>query len=127
MKKFAFFLFRIFLLLLVPGFVPVATVDAYGQELVTHGWSGELRDDSGARVDGGTVRLLGSHGEIVATTSADGTFRFAGLVADKYSLVVVIGGVEHRFPGTLELSAESVPMVVSVSKAGVVSVASRTE
>jgi hypothetical protein len=95
------------------------------QELVTHGWSGELRDEAGARIDGGSVRLLGRQGEIVAKTSLDGTFRFAGLAADKYTLVVVIGGVEHRYAKTLELSAESQPMVVTVSKAGEVSVAAR--
>ncbi len=109
------------------AFPPLDGVDAVGQELVTHGWSGELRDDTGARVDGATVRLLGGHGEIVATTSADGTFRFVGLASDKYTLVVVVGGVEHRYPGTLELSAESLPTVISVLKSGEVRVASRAE
>ena len=127
MKKLAVLLFRIFLLVLMPGLFPVDAADAFGQELVTHGWSGELRDGNGARIDGGTVRLLGGHGEIVATTSADGTFRFAGLAADKYTMVVVIAGVEHRYAGTLELSTESLPMVVTVAKSGEVKVASRPE
>ena len=127
MKKSAFFLLRILLLALMPGFFPVNVVDVYGQELVTHGWSGELRDEAGTRVDGGKLRLISSHGEIVATTSADGTFRFAGLAADKYRLVVVTAGVEHRYPGTLELSAESLPMVVFLSKSGEVRVTSRAE
>jgi hypothetical protein len=124
MQRSRFFLFLIFLFAGMPdSFVP----EGFGQELVTHGWSGELRDESGSPVEGATVRLLGSHGEVAATTTQDGAFRFAALTPDKYTLMVMIAGVEHSYTGTLELSAESVPMVVMVSKAGTVRVVSRQE
>ena len=124
MKELALLVLRISVLVLMAG---CFLADAVGQEFVTHGWSGELRDDRGAGIDGGTIRLLGGHGEMVATTSADGAFRFVGLAADKYALSIVVGGVEHRYPGTLELSAESLPSVILVSKSGEVRVASRAE
>jgi hypothetical protein len=129
MKKLALLVLRVFFLVLVPGLFPfdrIGAADAYGQELVVHGWSGELRNDKGEPVLNGSIRLIGAHGEVVANTSDAGAFRFVGLAADKYTLVVVIGGVEHRYPETLELSAESLPMVVTVSKSGKVRVVSRT-
>jgi len=124
MQKTAFVLFLLISLVQFPASL---TRSARGQELVTHGWSGELRGDGGARIDGGSLRLLGSHGEVVARTSPDGTFRFAGLAADHYTLVVVIAGIEHRYAKALNLSAESLPMIVTVSKTGEVTVAARPE
>ncbi len=114
---------KLLLLLLLFAVQP----NVFCQELVTHGWKGELRNDLGDSIKAASVRLTGKHGEIVATTSDDGTFRFPDLAADRYALDVVVDGVSRHYAQPLDLSAESLPSIVTVSSQGIVAVASQPE
>jgi hypothetical protein len=94
----------------------------YAQELATHSWRGVLHNDAGASVATATIRLAGKNGEFVSGTLADGSFRFPDLAPGKYELDVVVDGINHRYSGLLELSAESPPAIVIISRQGTLSV-----
>ena len=114
---------RIFLVLL--AFLPLFPLR--GQELITHAWKGVVRNASGQPVGAAAVHLIGKGGDLVATTSDDGTFQFSGLAADSYTLDVAIAGTDHRYAEPLALSAASPSAIVSLSAQGTISFAFQTE
>jgi hypothetical protein len=99
----------------------------YAQELATHSWRGVLRNDAGASVQTTTIHLAGKNGEFVSGTSADGSFRFPDLAPGRYELDVVVDGIDHRYTEPLELSAESPPAVVILTRLGALSISFPTE
>jgi hypothetical protein len=103
-------------------FVLSQVLSFHGQELVTHAWRGVLRDEAGASIKGAEVHLKGPRGELVAQTAEDGSFRFAGFVADKYRLSVAIAGTTSKHDEPLDLVPDSGLATVTVAKDGAVSV-----
>jgi hypothetical protein len=99
----------------------------YAQELATHSWSGVLRNDAGAPIKTATIRLAGKNGEVISDTSADGSFRFPDLAPGGYEFHVIVGGTDHRYAAVLELSAESPPAMVTLSKQDTLLVSFRSE
>jgi hypothetical protein len=99
----------------------------YAQELATHSWRGVLRNDAGASVQTTTIHLAGENGEFVSGTSADGSFRFPDLAPGRYELDVVVDGIDYRYTEPLELSAESPPAVVILTRLGALSISFPTE
>ena len=92
------------------------------QQLVAHAWRGVLLDQAGAPIKNADVHLTGSHGELIAHTAEDGSFRFAGFVADSYRLSVVVAGATSRHDEPLNLAPESGLATVTVSKDGAVAI-----
>ena len=92
------------------------------QELVSHAWRGVLLDEAGAPVKGAEIHLAGPQGELVAPTAEDGSFRFAGFVADSYRLSVVIAGTTSRHAEPLQLAPASGITTVTVAKDGAVAI-----
>jgi hypothetical protein len=93
-----------------------------GQELVTRTWKGTLRSEAGAALGGAQIHLIGEHGESVADTNADGAFQFPNLPANGYQLTVVVAGIGHSYPQSLDLSADSPPVTIVVTAKGTVTV-----
>ena len=97
----------------------------YSQQ-ATSDWRGVLRDADGAPIKSASVHLTGSHGELVADISEEGSFRFPTVTPGSYSLAVVIAGVVHRSTELVALKATSSPAIVTVSSQGAVSVSYQT-
>ncbi len=93
-----------------------------GQELTTRSWRGVLHNADGAPIQSASIHLIGGHGEMVAETAADGSFRFPNLPPGSYQLAVVIGGVGHDYATPLDLTTDAAPVVVTLSPQGTVSV-----
>src|ERR1700760_2770430 len=69
-------------------------------------WSGHLRDNAGKPVNGAVIKLHSANAgrEYTATTGADGSFDFAVLPADRYSLSILVADKQWdaAFPLTID-------------------------
>jgi hypothetical protein len=97
------------------------------RKLATRSWRGVLRNDAGASVKAATIHLAGKNGEFVSGTLPDGSFRFPDLAPGRYELDVVVDQIDHRYTEPLELSAESPPAVVILTRLGALSISFPTE
>src|SRR5258708_4466272 len=71
----------------------VLLASAIGSALSTASWSGVLNDVAGTPVGRAVISLHAVGGrDYVATTTADGKFAFAGIVAGDYAVSVTSGG-----------------------------------
>jgi hypothetical protein len=93
-----------------------------GQELSSHVWQGILRNPDGAPIQGAVIHLIGGHGELVANTTADGSFQFPNPPPGHYQLSVVVDGTGHTYAKPIELNPDSVPVLITLSQQGTVSV-----
>lgn len=109
-------------IVLVVLFLLLRVIFLPGQELVSHAWSGVLRDDKGAPIPHASVELTGEHGELTAQTAEDGSFRIVGLAAGRYTLAVATDGTKRSDAEALDLTPDSAPVVVTVAKDGSVAV-----
>jgi hypothetical protein len=64
------------------------------------------------------IHLIGGHGELVASTGADGKFAFSEFPSGDYAVAVVLGGREVAYLKTLRLSAVSSPSGLTVASGG---------
>jgi Carboxypeptidase regulatory-like domain len=81
-------------------------------------WKGALSDASGRPVGSAEIHLIGGHGELVARTSADGSFAFSEIPSGDYEVAVVVGGREVAYLKALHLSAISSPSRLTIASGG---------
>jgi hypothetical protein len=91
------------------------------QQLSTRLWKGVLHDSAGAPIRDAEIHLIGGHGELVAQTQADGSFQFAN-PPGSYQLSVVVAGVAHNAPASIDLTPDSLPAIITLDQQGTVTV-----
>ena len=72
----------------------------------------------GRPVRSAEIHLIGGHGELVASTAADGRFAFSELPSGDYEVVVVLGGREIAYRKAFHLSAISSPSRLTLASGG---------
>jgi hypothetical protein len=92
------------------------------QELSSRAWKGTLHRDDQSPINAAEIHLTGGHGELVATTDANGAFGFPNLPANSYQLMVVVNGIGHSYSQPLDLAADSIPSSIILSTKGAVTV-----
>ncbi|WP_353069701.1 TonB-dependent receptor [Tunturibacter empetritectus] len=96
------------------------------QELTTRYWGGTLQNETGASIDGATIRLVAKQGELSSKTSADGSFQLPNPAPGDYMLeVTTADGILHRSVEPLKLKAGSPQAIVTLSAEGAISVVFR--
>jgi hypothetical protein len=92
------------------------------QQLSTRSWRGVIQTSGGAPIEGAEIHLSGGHGELVASSHADGGFEFPAPPVGNYRLTVVVDGVGHSYAPTVELTADLAAATILLSAQGVVEV-----
>ena len=81
-------------------------------------WKGTLTDAFGRPVRSAEIHVIGGHGELVASTVADGSFAFSEVPSGNYEVAVVLGGREVGHLKALHLSATSSPSRLTLASGG---------
>jgi Carboxypeptidase regulatory-like domain len=80
-------------------------------------WNGVLTDASGSPVRSVDIHVVGTTGELVARTAANGSFEFAQLPSGDYEIVIVRDGREVAYR-KVHLSATSSPPRLTLAAGG---------
>ena len=75
-------------------------------------------DAFGRPVRSAEIHVIGGHGELVASTVADGSFAFSEVPSGNYEVAVVLGGREVGHLKALHLSATSSPSRLTLASGG---------